>query len=165
MLMSLKQRLQKNLRNMRQMSQRLLADFKTPEQWVFQVHPQCNHALWFAGHMATSDNFFLSLVAPEKARQMPDYQSKFGMGSQPTNDPTVYPPPQSVVETMNERRQTLLSVLDGMSEEDLAKKTAAGAPEFLSDVASVFEMAVWHEGQHNGQLTVARRVMGHKPLF
>ena len=45
-----------------------LADFKTPEQWVFQVHPHCNHALWFAGHMATSDNFFLSLVAPEKAR-------------------------------------------------------------------------------------------------
>lgn len=162
--MSPKQRLERNLVNMRQMSQRLLADFQTPEQWVFQVHPQCNHALWFAGHMATSDNFFLSLVAPDKAQQLPDFQSRFGMGSQPTNDPAAYPPPASVVETMNERRQALLSVLEGMTDEDLAKKTPAGAPEFLPDVASVFELAIWHEGQHNGQLTVARRALGHKPL-
>ena len=150
---------------MRQMSERLLEDFKTPEQWTFQVHPACNHALWFVGHMATSDNFFLSLVAPEKSRQLPDFQSKFGMGSQPTNDPAAYPPPESVLATMRERRQTLLEVLDGLKDEDLAKKTPDGAPDFLPDVASVFELAIWHEGQHNGQLTVARRAMGHKPLF
>src|SRR5262245_61332941 len=109
--MALKERLRRNLVNMRQTSQRLLADFKTREQWVFQIHPQCNHALWFAGHMATSDNFFLSLVAPERARQLPEYQSQFGMGSQPTSDVAVYPPVASVVETMNERRQALLAVL------------------------------------------------------
>src|SRR5262245_60468215 len=80
-LMSLKQRLRRGLVNMRQNSERLLADFKTPEQWTFQVHPACNHALWFVGHMATSDNFFLSLVAPDKAKQLPEFQAKFGMGS------------------------------------------------------------------------------------
>ena len=53
-----KQRLQRQLVEMRQRSERLLADFRTPGQWTFQVHPSCNHALWFAGHMATSDNFF-----------------------------------------------------------------------------------------------------------
>src|SRR5215204_145506 len=115
--MSLKQRLQRNLVNMRQMSQRLLADFQTPEQWVFQVHPQCNHALWFAGHMATSDNFFLSLVAPERAKPLPEFQSSFGMGSQPTSDPAAYPPPSSVVETMNERRAALLAALADMTDE------------------------------------------------
>jgi uncharacterized damage-inducible protein DinB len=163
--MSLKQRLRRGLVNMRQMSERLLEDFKSPEQWTFQVHPACNHALWFVGHMATSDNFFLSLVSAEKSRQLPDFQSKFGMGSQPTNDPAAYPPPESVLATMRERRQTLLDVLDGLKDEDLAKKTPDGAPDFLPDVASVFELAIWHEGQHNGQLTVARRAMGHKPLF
>jgi hypothetical protein len=65
---------------------------------------------------------------------------------------------------MRERRATLLNVLDGMSEEDLAKKTPNGAPDFLPDAASVFELAVWHEGQHSGQLTVARRALGHPPL-
>ena len=163
--MSLKQRLERQLVNMRQMSERLLADFKTPQQWTFQVHPACNHALWFAGHMATSDNFFLSLVAPDKAVQLPDFQAKFGMGSQPTSDPAAYPAPESVLTTMRERRTSLLATLSEMNDDDLARKTPAGAPEFLPDVASVFELAVWHEGQHNGQLSVARRALGHKPLF
>src|SRR5687767_3258387 len=162
--MQLKERLQRNLVSVRQNSERLLADFKTPEQWTFQVHPSCNHALWFAGHMATSDNFFLSLVAPEKVKPLADFQATFGMGSQPTNDPAAYPAPESVQATMHERRETLLAALERMSEDDLAKKTPAGAPEFLPDVASVFELAIWHEGQHRGQLSVARRALGHKPL-
>jgi len=162
--MSLKERLQRQLIEMRQRSERLLSDFQTPQQWTFQAHPACNHALWFAGHMATSDNFFLSLVAPEKATQLPDFQARFGMGSQPTNDPAAYPSPESVQEVMRERRQALLAVLDSFSDEDLARKTPAGAPEFLPDVGSVFELAIWHEGQHSGQLSVARRALGHKPL-
>ncbi len=163
--MSQKDRLKRQLVHMRENSERLLADFRTPEQWTFQVHPNCNHALWFAGHMATSDNFFLSLVAPERARQLPDFQAKFGMGSQPTNRPAEYPPPESVMGTMRERRQALLETLDGMTDDDLEKKTPQGAPEFLPDVASVFELAIWHEGQHSGQVSVARRALGHKPLF
>jgi uncharacterized damage-inducible protein DinB len=115
--------------------------------------------------MATSDNFFLSLVAPAKTTPLPDYQTQFGMGSQPTNDPAAYPSPESVQATMRERREALLASLAEMSEEDLGKKTPEGAPEFLPDVASVFELAVWHEGHHNGQLSVARRALGHKPLF
>ena len=163
--MSQKERLQRQLVRVRQNSERLLADFRTPDEWTFQVHPNCNHALWFAGHMATSDNFFLSLVAPEMSRPLPEFQAKFGMGSQPTNQPEEYPAPESVLQAMRERRETLLSVLDRLSDDDLAKKTPSGAPEFLPDVASVFELAIWHEGQHSGQVSVARRALGHKPLF
>src|SRR5262245_43593293 len=110
--MGLKERLQRQLVNIRQMSERLLADFRTPEEWTFQAHPACNHALWFAGHMATSDNFFLSLVAPEKKSDLPDFQAKFGMGSQPTNDPAAYPKAENVVAAMRERRQALLTALE-----------------------------------------------------
>jgi len=163
--MSQKERLQRQLVRVRQNSERLLADFRTPEQWTFQVHPSCNHALWFAGHMATSDNFFLSLVAPEKSQRLPEFQAKFGMGSQPTNQPAEYPAPESVLATMRERREELLAVLEKMTDEDLARKTPPGAPDFLPDIASVFELAIWHEGQHSGQVSVARRALGHKPLF
>jgi uncharacterized damage-inducible protein DinB len=162
--MSLKQRLARQLVTNRQMSERLLADFRTPQQWTFQVHPACNHALWFAGHMATSDNFFLSLVAPDRSRPIPEFQAQFGMGSQPTSDPGAYPPAEAVLTTMRERRAALLDALEGMSDEDLARKTPAGAPDFLPDVGSVFELAIWHEGQHRGQLSVARRALGFPPL-
>jgi uncharacterized damage-inducible protein DinB len=164
-VMSQKERLRRQLERVRQNSERLLADFRTPEEWTFQVHPNCNHALWFAGHMATSDNFFLSLIAPGKSQKLSEFQARFGMGSQPTNQPAEYPASEVVLALMRERRQTLLSVLEAMSDEDLARKTPEGAPEFLPDVASVFELAIWHEGQHSGQVSVARRALGHKPLF
>jgi uncharacterized damage-inducible protein DinB len=163
--MSLKDRLERQLVNVRQLSERMLADFRTPQDWVFQVHPNCNHALWFAGHMAHNDNFFLSLVAPDKARAMPDYSARFGMGSQPSARPEDYPPSDTVLTTMRERRQALLAALAEMTDDDLARKLPAGTPGFLSDVGSVFELAIWHEGQHNGQLSVARRALGHKPLM
>jgi uncharacterized damage-inducible protein DinB len=162
--MELKQRLRRQLVQIRQRSERLLADFQTPQQWTFQVHPNCNHALWFAGHMATSDNFFLSLIDRSRVIPLPEYQSRFGMGSQPTSDPAAYPPPEQVLATMRERRQALLDTLDGLAEDDLARKTPPGTPDFLPDVAAVFEVAIWHEGQHAGQLSVARRALGYPPL-
>lgn len=162
--MELKQRLRRQLVQVRQHSERLLADFRTPEQWTFQVHPACNHALWFVGHMATSDNFFLSLIDPTRVVPLPDYQARFGMGSQPTSDPAAYPPPEQVLATMRERRQALLDSLDSLSDDALGRKTPPGAPDFLPDVASVFEVAVWHEGQHAGQLSVVRRALGYPPL-
>ena len=55
--MEIKKRLKRQLLQARQLSEKLLADFKTPAQWVYQVHENCNHALWFAGHMAHVDNF------------------------------------------------------------------------------------------------------------
>lgn len=163
--MSLQQRLVRQLTNAREMSERLLADFKTPEQWTAQVYPGANHALWFAGHMGIADNFFLSLIAPEKAVKRPDMEEKFGMGSQPTNQPAEYPPVEEVLAFMRDRRAALLNALEAMHEDDLAKATPQGTPDFLSDVGSVFEMAIWHEGMHSGQLTVCRRSLGNKPLF
>jgi uncharacterized damage-inducible protein DinB len=163
--MQTKERFRRQLVAARDTSERLLTDFKTPEDWTRQVHPNCNHALWFAGHMTQSDNFFISLLAPEKARPLPEFSRLFGMGSQPTGDPTAYPPPDEVLAAMRERRAALLEILNSLDEEDFPKPMPKGTPDFLSDVASVFEMAVWHEGMHSGQLTVARRALGHQPLM
>src|SRR5882757_4064639 len=100
--MELKDRLKRRLIDARHVSEQLLADFKTPEQWTFQVGPSCNHALWFAGHMTHTDNFFISIVAPERANDPAIFREKFGMGSTPTNQPADYPPPEQVLAAMRE---------------------------------------------------------------
>ena len=163
--MNLKERLICRLKNARDFSEKLLADFKTPEQWTHQVHANSNHALWFAGHMGEVDNFAIGVIAPDKAKEPASYRELFGMGSQPTNDPAKYPMPEEVVAFMRERRQTLLDAAEKMSDADLEKPMPKGAPAFLSDFASLLEMMSWHEGIHAGQLTVVRRALGHKPLF
>jgi hypothetical protein len=114
----------------------LLKDFHTPEQWLHQVDPTANHALWFAGHIALADNFFVTLVSPTEAREMSGYHELFGMGSKPTNDPAQYPPTEEVLEYLRERRKTLLQVLDQMADEDLSKPTPAGTPEMWPDYVS-----------------------------
>jgi hypothetical protein len=65
---------------------------------------------------------------------------------------------------MRERRAALLDLLRAQSDDDLSRPTQPGSPAFLPDVASVFELAAWHEGLHAGQMSVARRVLGHAPL-
>lgn len=163
--MTLVERLQRQLIAARELTERYLADFRTPADWTHQVHPQANHALWFAGHMSVTDNFFLSLMDSQRTTKLLGFDELFGMGSQPTNDPAKYPAAESVVATMRERRAQTLEFLSKLSDSDLQKKLPAGSPDFLSDFGSVFEMLIWHEGMHAGQLSVVRRSLGFGPLF
>ena len=159
--MTLTERLRKQLGWARDYSEGLLADFKSAEEWTHQVHDKANHALWFAGHIGTVDNFAISMVDPEKADERAGYQKAFGMGSKPTSNTEDYPPAAEVVAYMRERRKVLLSSLDKLSDEDLDKPTPEGAPDFLKTLGEVFELVVWHEGMHGGQVSVAHRALGY----
>ena len=163
--MEIKQRLKRRLEFSRDMADQMLEAFTTPEQWTYRPHESSNHALWFVGHMGTTDNFFLGMVDPSRTVEKDSYGEMFGMGSTPTSNPADYPPTEEVVAFMRDRRQAMLDALDALSEDDLAKSTPEGSPDFLPDLAAVFEMAAWHEGMHIGQLSVARRGLGHAPLF
>lgn len=163
--MSMIERMQHQLESARGFTNRILGDFKKPEDWVAQVCNQSNHALWFIGHMATTDNFFISLLAPEKSVNNDHYQELFGLGSTPSPDLATYPPIEEVRAYMDQRRATLLEILASLTDDDLAKKTPSGTPDFLADYGQVFETAIWHEGLHSGQLTMVRRSLGHLPAM
>ena len=163
--MSLKERLRRQLVAARETSERYLQDFQTPEAWTAMVHAGANHALWFAGHMANTDNFFISIIAPERAVERDGFAEKFGVGSHPTSNSGDYPPVEDVLAFMRDRRAVLLDIFDSLSEEDFAKPTPEGTPNFLADIGSVFETAIWHEGLHSGQLSVTRRSLGFDPAF
>ena len=163
--MELKQRIKQQLISAREVSERFLADFQTTEQWLYQVHPDTNHALWFAGHMAQTDNFFVSLIDASRAVHRDGWSDLFGTGSQPTGNADDYPPPAEVVEFMRDRRTALLAALDGLDESQLDTPTPHGTPDFLADYGMVFQAAAWHEGMHTGQLSMVRRAMGHSPVM
>ena len=163
--MDLKPRLKAQLERARKASETWLAAFEMPEQWTFQVAPGLNHALWFAGHMAVVDNMLMRMISPEDHRDQKILETKFGIKSVPTSNPGDYPPPAEVLSVMRERREKLLAILDRLSEVQLAQPVPPGSPPMFSDIASVFELAIWHEGVHAGQMTIARRALGHSPAF
>jgi hypothetical protein len=158
-------RLIRRMEKTREMSEKMLAAFESPEDWCRQVVPGTNHALWFAGHMALTDNYFISRVAPGSEKQFEGWDKFFGMGSKPTNDPDDYPPVAEVLDVMRERRRALIELLQGRSDAELAAPPAAGASDFVPDLASIYEVAPWHEAIHLGQVTVVRRALGNRPLF
>ena len=162
--MSQKTRLLKQLQSARSFSSNLLKDFETPKSWIYQLHEGGNHALWFVGHMGTTDNFMLSLLRPDLCHTNEEYAGLFGLGSQPSGNLAEYPTVERVLAFMAERRERLLQALEEMTDEQLAEATPQGAPEFMPDNASVFETAVWHEGLHSGQLSLLRRSLGFDPL-
>jgi uncharacterized damage-inducible protein DinB len=162
--MTLRLRLENQLKLIREVSEKLLAAFHTPQQWTYQVHEQANHALWFAGHIGTVDNFMIARFDPQKVKEPKGFLNKFSMGSRPSPNPADYPPAEAVLAFMRERRAALLSILAGLSEEDLLKPSPPGTPPFMPDLASIFEATVWHEALHAGQVTVARRALGHPPM-
>ncbi len=162
--MALKQRFETQLKHIRGISEAMLAVLNAPEEWCHQVHPDANHPLWFMGHIGTVDNFMLETVGPERVLSRDGYWELFGMGSRPTPNPDDYPPVDEVRRFFDDRRKALLGALGEVDEARLLEPVPEGLPEFLTDVASVFETAVWHEAMHLGQVTVARRSLGHRPL-
>jgi uncharacterized damage-inducible protein DinB len=146
-----------------------LETFKTPETWVFQVHPKANHALWIAAHLALVDNSFINKFRPALARKPEGWDTLFGFGSQPKPDANEYPPPDEVLAYFHERRSTLLRLLDELSVEEWeapapptgARSPLAGAP----NMGHSFIFVSQHEAMHAGQLTVAHRALGHAPLL
>jgi uncharacterized damage-inducible protein DinB len=163
--MKLADRLLRQLKLVRDTSDKLLEAFQTPEDWTYQLAPGTNHALWFAGHMAATDNWLISIVAPERAKPMDDWNALFGTGSQPTSDPDNYPPPAEVLDAMRERRRVLIELLDGQTDKALARPTPEGTFDMCPDYGSLWETAIWHEALHAGQVTMVRRALGHAPLF
>lgn len=153
----------------RKFTEGLLASFKTPEDWVFQIHPKVNHAMWITGHLGLVDNSFIFRFRPDRGRKPEAWDQLFGFGSQPQPRVDVYPPVAEVQSYFRERREALLAVLDEMSEEEL--RAPAPAPGERSPIAGApsighgFIFVAYHEGLHSGQLTVAHRALGHAPVI
>jgi len=149
----------------RNYTNQLLDTLKSPEDWMRRAAPAGNHALWIAGHLAIVDNAFIARFDESKAwSDREDWKELFGKGSSPQDDITLYPSPETVREAMQERRAVFIELLENCTEEDFLRALPPGAPPFLYDIASMFQMATWHEGIHAGQLSVIHRQCGHQPL-
>ena len=126
--------------------------------------PGGNHALWIAGHIAWTDDYFV--VSLGGAPGLPEaWAGHFGMGSAPRDDPASYPPLAEVKRVLAERRGAFVAILKGMDD----AKLASPSPPALAFTGPRHSMipgsAAWHEGMHAGQLTVVRRALGLDPLF
>ena len=130
-----------------------------------QPLPGANHALWVAGHLASSDDFFLEQLGGKEPRCDAKFKALFGMGSTPTGSPGDYPPFEEIKEMLHERREALNAGFGSMSAEQLNEPLTGDYKDFAPNYGALMSTICWHEGIHAGQVTLIRRNLGIKPLF
>ena len=136
-----------------------------PDKLHHQPTEGGNHALWILGHLAVSDDLFLSKLGGTPAKCAEDWFKRFGMGSKPSPNAKDYPPVAEVKDHLAARREDLLVWFKSMDEAKLRESLPAGWTEFAPTYAGLMFSMAWHEGLHGGQLTIIRKSLGLAPKF
>jgi len=137
-----------------------------PEQgFTHQPVAGGNHVLWVLGHLAATDDFFLTRLANRESGLPQQWGALFGMGSTPTSDAAAYPSREEVLQRLAERREALVQWFRSLSDADLARTLPDDFSEFAPDYASLPTRIAWHEGLHAGQISTVRKSLGLKPAF
>jgi len=125
-----------------------------------------NHALWIVGHMAHSDDHLFQVMYGGK-NQMDQWDGLFKAGTLPSDDPTVYPDYEKIIEQFKQQRGRLVDKLDTLTDPDLNLAAAAppeGMEEFFGSIGSCMLIASIHAWHHRGQLADIRKVLGRAPM-
>lgn len=126
-----------------------------------------NHPLWCVGHLVYSEADLIQEKARGGENPLADWEELFKAGSQPSDDPGIYPPMEEVLAKAKEVRAATLEWLATLSDADL-DQPSHGSDEFrewFPTVGHCFAAIPTHEGFHGGQIADARRAAGRGPLM
>ncbi len=135
------------------------------DQWCHQPGRGANHACWIIGHLATTDNYFLTNLTGQDSKVPESWEKLFGMGSQPSPNRADYPAAAELKDRLRSRREDLLAWFRTLSPEKLLEPLPKDWQNFAPDHIGLAVSIAWHEGMHAGQLTVVRKSLGLAPKF
>lgn len=139
---------------------RMVADLND-DQMVGQVGGVVNHPAWTLGHIAYGFELMggevgMSPWLPE------DWTERFGTGSTPVGDPTVYPEKSELLRILEDGQRRLNDRLTEMTTDDLANPLpdARYRDRIPTLGHALLHILASHTAMHVGQLAVWRRAMG-----
>ncbi|MBD3336001.1 MAG: DUF664 domain-containing protein [Candidatus Eisenbacteria bacterium] len=117
------------------------------------------HTLWVLGHLAYIESLVVESFMLGRKNPLAHWEKIFD-GDDPSGDADDYPPFHEVLATCRAVRQSTVSLLDSLSEEDLNKTSAqapAGWEETFGTYRLCLQYAADHWYMHRGHLADARR--------
>ena len=126
-----------------------------------------NHPLWLLGHLTLAEGRLHQILLGEP-NPVARWKPLFDWGTEPSDDASVYPPFDELLETYRRLRSRTLELLAAMSDEDLDQPTKSPPPgleEWFGTVGQTLLTIASHQGFHGGQASVARRAGGKRPSF
>lgn len=124
-----------------------------------------NHAAWVVGHLALTDNYFLTDVAGQESKIPEGWDALFGVNTKAVPDPKKYPSRTELMKVLDERRAALESWLSTLSDAELLKPIEGDFAMFAANRAQLGSSCSFHDAFHAAQISATRRVSGLPPLF
>ncbi|MCA9230389.1 MAG: DinB family protein [Planctomycetales bacterium] len=126
-----------------------------------------NHPLWIVGHLAYSEANILNVYILGKDNPLAEWKDILGIGSQPANDPSVYPHFSELRATLEQVRSDTLAYLDTITDADLDKPSHApeDRKDYFGTIGQCLAVMSIHMGFHGGQIADARRAAGRNILM
>jgi uncharacterized damage-inducible protein DinB len=143
---------------------KLIEDFPN-DKLTHQPWPGANHVLWVMGHLASADDAFLADLAGRDRALPAEWKDLFGMGSEPTDDPSRYPSFDDLRTAMEERRAAVVDWIGGLTAEDLAESLPEPWTTLSPNRAAFINTIAGHEAFHVGQISAVRRALGLPSAF
>src|SRR4051812_1030963 len=125
-----------------------------------------NHPVWVLGHVAFVEGSARNILFGEP-NPLESWAPLFGMGSQPSTDPKVYPSFDELLKTCRDLRAKNLQQRAQIGEAGLDAKPVNIPPGFEDEMTSVgrtYLLLPLHQNVHYGEFCDARRTAGLKPL-
>jgi hypothetical protein len=126
-----------------------------------------NHPLWNMGHLAFIEGNMRRIVMGE-SNPVEHWAALFAPGTHPKTDASAYPPFEEIVRTWHDLRAANMKMLDYIGEEGLdraPKYIPSGFEDMMKTNGRALLAISLHNMVHYGQIAVARRAAGLKPLM
>ena len=139
---------------------------KLTENWpddkaLHQNTPTDNHLLWTMGHLASTYDWFRTLIAGgEMIVPEAYYKTLFGYGSKPHKHAAEYPPVAEVRAYFEKCYAALVAASEKLSDADAHLPCVADSHGLAADRLEAIDRAAWHDGWHSGQLAGLRKSLG-----
>jgi hypothetical protein len=145
-----------------------LLDQVDPADW-FNMPGQVTHIAWQVGHLALAEYF---LLLDRVRGPLPQDEDLFPKGfrplftrlSEPTPEPSAYPPASEIRAVFDRVHQQVLQELPLYSDEMLDQPVNREHRIFTTKIGAM----LWcpqHEMSHTGQIGLIRRILGNKPMW
>ncbi len=117
------------------------------------------------GHLISSERMFVEKIKPGSCPSLPaGFDEKHDIKSGAKNDRSRYSKLSEYIALWDAQRGATKAVLNGLSDEDLAKPNPMGwGAEMFPTVGSLLNLAGGHATGHSGQFVAVRRKLG-KPI-
>ncbi len=157
----------KNIEFARRYTTQLLEDV-APDEWFVKPHGSPTHLAWQMGHLAMAQYGLTMLRIRGKEPSdsefiSNDFLRRFAKGTQPSDQPSDYPPIDEIRQVFDEVHRRALSELVNYTDADLEVKLPEPHAVFDTKLGSIF-FCSFHETMHAGQIGLQRRLLGKTPL-